>query len=71
MIACVLYSEMRHLFEQHLNGSWYVQRKVITWMVENDIRFREEQFLCDNNSKVFGLMFDEGEGCMAFKLRWL
>lgn len=71
MIPAITYMEMMHLIERQSDGQWLIQKIVCDWIYENNIGAKEAHILCDNNQHYYGLLFDDEEGLMAFKLRWL
>lgn len=72
MIRAILYSEMRHLIEKHADtGHWRLSDKFMNWMKDNNIKAKEQEFIVENSSNLFGLLFETDEDMMAVKLRWL
>jgi len=72
MIPGFLYSELFHLMEHYPDTNcWRLADRVIDWFSENDIDIKEQEFITTINTKQFGLIFDNDEDAIAFKLRWI
>ncbi len=72
MIPGFLYSEISDIigYDPAIR-SWQIEDAVMDWFRENDINVYEQEFITTNNKKEFGIIFDNDEDALAFKLRWL
>ncbi len=72
MIRGILYSEMFYLFEQNSETlRWNLSVEILDWLKENNIHVKEQEFIIENSSNQFGLLFETDACVMAFKLRWM
>jgi len=72
MIPGFLYSELSDIIGYNpMISQWQIKDEVMDWFRENDIDIVEQEFITTNDTKQFGILFDNKEDAIAFKLRWL
>lgn len=72
MIRGILYSELRHLMVQDpATHYWNLSVEFWSWMEENKICAKNQEFTVENSHNQFGLLFKTDADVMAVRLRWL